>query len=635
MCPKTKTVLGIGRTNAFALRARKTATVFLLTFALALPALGDQDMAPPELPFWPIAMYAPPSFRQLYAPTVKRAATTSDARPRADILVWMPPDTRRIRAVLLVVNNAQSKLFGEHPALRETAKKHGMGVIYLRQDRPRPPMKRDPAKGTYVWDESADAAFRCDIPRPAWWLTPHEDLGDAQLVMDYVAQKTGVPEFKHAPWITYGQSSRGKFPFHMAWKFPKRTVATIDHHAETPTWPPDDWATFDGQTVMHANLNGEVEWGGTFAVHVRPSLLNFRNKTSWLPHQAVARGIAHTDYDNSGKDTDGKATQVEVWDYLAVHVDKALSLRLPKEGFPTEGPLKLNNIDPATGYLIETFAIEDILGRPRLPLVEKDGLFVVNPKEPTVNGYARIPPAAGYVPPEGVPVVPIAPGRSPTDWLLTEGMPFAVKVDPMVDVGAFAALRPKPGDAVEIDGRKTAFSRIKDAQVGRRDGPRGISTSALKQRGVQKLTLLGYTVLDVKEPGAYSVTGLHSLAVRLRLVLNGVPVDHRQVVQLDKGLYPMLFVLRMDGVIWPHCEPSLDTASEEQIVEAKTMQADKEKALAEFEARRIKKRDPMSFVHKYTDVPEFERYRMLWVADKEQATAWVRLHTPKSPGKKD
>jgi hypothetical protein len=59
------------------------------------------------------------------------------------------------------------------------------------------------------------------------------------------------------------------------------------------------------------------------------------------------------------------------------------------------------------------------------------------------------------------------------------------------------------------------------------------------------MTMVGYTVLDVQEAGAFKLQAPFTVAGRLRIVLNGVPVDHKQVVELKPGLYPMLMVLRM------------------------------------------------------------------------------------------
>jgi hypothetical protein len=38
-------------------------------------------------------------------------------------------------------------------------------------------------------------------------------------------------------------------------------------------------------------------------------------------------------------------------------------------------------------------------------------------------------------------------------------------------------------------------------------------------------------------------------------------------------------------------------------------------------------RPPASFVHEAADVPAEKRKRMFWVADREQAAAWIKLHT--------
>ena len=560
-------------------------------------ALAEGDVAPPEPPFWPIGLYAPEKYRKPPADAAKAAANTNAPPPVADILVWVP-EGKKMRAFLMIVNNAQSKHFGEFQRLREAAEKRGMGVVYFRS------------------------------------IGVESDMDCFQDLMGYIADKSGVPEFRHAPFIAYGQSSRGQFPFRMAWKFPRRTIATIDHHAETPTWPPAEWATFEDETILHVNLNGELEWGATFAVHVRPSLLNYRARTPWLPHQAVAQGIDHTNYSKPepppGQNRTGKATQTAVWDYLSVFVDKALGLRLPPEGVPTDAPLKLRKIDPATGYLVERFAVEDILERPRLQLVESNGLFVVDAKSQEFNGYAVVPPVAVFTPPEGVPVVQIESGVSPTNWLLTDGLSIVMKSDPVQDVSALAPLRPKPGDEIEIDGMKTAFRPITEPEIGRRESvARGITSKAIKGGGKgRKLSFLAYTVLDVREPRAFKVTCAHTVAVRSRMILNGVPVDNGQVVQLEKGLYPMLIAVRMDFIIWGHFEPALAVATDAEIAGAKESEPVRQKTLAEFRERMAAKRKPMSYIHKFSDVPEAERTRMFWIADEEQAAAWVKLHDP-------
>ena len=554
----------------------------------AAPAADEASLA--ELPYWPIGRMLPEKL--------------GDGKPRnpkdtsADLLVWVPDGAKQIRALLIIVNNSDSKHFGEHDALRAVARKHDMGVLYLRR------------------------------------MGLESRMDDTQALMDFLAKETGIQEFRHVPWITFGKSSRGRFPFYMAWKFPKRTVATISYHAETPTWPMAEWARTDDETILHCSANGETEWGGTFAKHVRPSLLNYRANTSWLPHQVVSEGVDHGNYVDSngsagwGKEFPDKVTVIDVWNYLSLYVDKALTLRLP-EGYPTDKPLPLKKVDPSKGLLIEPFAIEDIFRKPRMPLIEKDGTFIPNAEpEATTNGYTKIAPAANYTPAEGVPVVDFAAGDSPTQWLLAKGLSFAMKADPMLDVKAFAALRPAPGDSVDVDGKQATFTTIADREVGNRGGQkRGVSIKNLGFRG-RNISLLGYTVLKVDKPTTVKVVGYHSLAVRMQIVLNGEPVAHNEVVELQKGLYPMLFVVRMTGVTWGEVEPGFVSATEEEIAEAKKTQVEKSRREAELAARLAENRKPSSYIHKYADVPADQRDRMMWIADQEQADAWIKLHDP-------
>lgn len=572
----------------------KTFAFFCLAAMGACGAAFGEPAVGSEGPHWPWAMDLPEKIQKQVD-----AGRKKPAKNKA-ILAWAPKDAKRIRAMLLIVANSDSKHFGEHQAVRRVAAKHDMAVVYFRYS-----------------------------------LQNHMEQVDE--IFAHIAERTGIEEFRYAPWVTFGKSSMGKFPYYMAWKFPDRTIATISYHAETPTWPMAGFSKLDDQTIPHVSVNGELEWGGTWAVHVRPSLLNYRKQTNLLAHQAVAQAVGHGDYVDThgssgwGKKFPGKVSVIDVWDYLAVYLDKSLALRLPAGAFATDGPIQLKKIDRSKGLLIEKFAVEDIFQQPRMDLVRDEKGFVVNPPAKTsTNGFARIPPAEGYKPPEGVPVVDLTPGTSPTDWLVTKGLGgFAMQTDPMLDVEAFKALRPEPGQTIRIDDRTATFTRIDDKEVGRRGGKaRGMAMQHGLQPKGKKITVVGYTVLDVKQAGAYKVIGYHSLAVRLQIVLNGRPVDHQQVVQLDKGLYPMLFVLRMRSVTWGHVEPALAEVDPEQIAEAKAVQAKKDRKAAAFAARFADgPRKPASYIHKYADVPADQRREMFWLADQELADAWIRLHT--------
>lgn len=303
-----------------------------------------------ELPDWPVGMMMPAELKEGQKPS------KSKGLPKAEVLVWTPPNAKRIRAILLVPNNSDSKDCAQHAAIRDVFAKHEVGIVYLR-------------------NYNGNIIERVDPPVATNTIFA---------LLAAVAKETGIVEFQHAPWITFGKSSRGMFPFRMAWQYPARTIASIDYHGETPHWPMPAWSRVKDETILHLNINGSEEWDRTWYRHVRPNLLNYRAQTGWLTHQVVVNGVGHSNYaDGCGSPGWGQPVPagviscLRVWDYIAVYYDKVLSLRLPKGQYPTDGPVKLNQVDPATGYLIHPRAPEELLSLKWRPLRQADGVYTI------------------------------------------------------------------------------------------------------------------------------------------------------------------------------------------------------------------------------------------------------------------
>jgi hypothetical protein len=321
--------------------------------AAAAAAAAPASLAEP--PLWPIGL------RLSDEMVGERSAKRKD-RP-ADVLIWLPPDAKRFRAMMIVPNNSDSKNFHEHGPLRRVAAKREVAIVYLR-------------------------AFYTGIEyhhsKPV--ETPPAAPDNILKLLDLLAHETGSPEFRHAPWITFGKSSRGEFPFRMGWLYPERTIAGITYHGETPTWPIPKYAKKQDQSILYVCANGQEEWSGTWYRHVRPSLLNYRAGTAWLSHQVVAFGVGHGSYaDAHGSPgwgqpvPEGRMSVLRIWDYLTMFVEKALALRLPETGYPTNAPLKLRPVDPLSGYLIHPRAIEELLGSRWLAFRAKDGQYQLIP----------------------------------------------------------------------------------------------------------------------------------------------------------------------------------------------------------------------------------------------------------------
>lgn len=545
-----------------------------------------------EPPHWPIGV----------SPSADAVPGKGKRAPKARLLAWIPDGVERPRSVLMLPNNSDCKDFGQHPALREVAKRHAMAIVYVR---------------TMPANSDGKAALE---PKPG-------DAKDGrQIALDDIAAITGKPEFRHAPWVVLGKSSMAHFAIQAAWHWPERTIASIIYHGEVPPWPIPPSAPAATRSILHCNLNGETEWGGTWYRHVRPGLLNYREHTAWLPHLVVGRGLGHGDYiDGSGTPEfgtphPGKVTVQASWNYLSLFIDKALALRMPAEGVPTEAPLTLREVDPSSGLLIDPFATEEVWRQPPFPLVRAGNAYALGGgADPTVTGFARIAPSAEAVP-EGVPVVPLPIGRSPSRWLITDGMPAMMKADPMKELGALAALRPKPGDQVAIDGTTLTFRPLTDTEIGPNGG---LNLGAgLRQKG-KPLTLLAYTVVEVAEPGFIKVRAPFSPAGRLQLVLDGQAVDHLQVVEMQPGRYPLLAVLRLNAS-WGTLEPWFDQATPEEVAQAKELGDERARRQARLaELAKAPRRPATEFIRPWSAVPEAERARMFWLPDQELADAWL------------
>ena len=320
--------------------------------AAAKPAGTQESLA--ELPHWPVGFKLPEEVTVGWKRREKMHAS-----PQPHILVWTPPEAERIRAALLIPNNTDSKHVGEHAAVRRVAARHEIGIVYLRY-----------FGGSVV--ERTDPPEAAETPFAA--------------VLDLVAKKTGIAEYRHAPWITFGKSSRGRFPFRTTWWFPKRVIASISYHGETPTWPMEEWSRVGDESVLHLAINGQDEWSGTWYRHVRPCMLNYHANTAWLTHQVVVHGVGHGNYaDMHGSEgwgkpvPDGRISCLRVWDYIALFIDKAMEVRVPRDACPTTAPTPLKQVDRGAGYLIHPRAVEELLGTKWHAFRYRDGAYRIVP----------------------------------------------------------------------------------------------------------------------------------------------------------------------------------------------------------------------------------------------------------------
>jgi hypothetical protein len=231
------------------------------------------------------------------------------AHPRA--FLWVPPDCRQVRGVVVGQHNMIEEGILEHVAMRKALTQIGFAEVWV--------------------TPAFDGVFRVD--RGAGEQFQH--------MMDGLADASGYSELKFAPVVPIGHSAMASFPYHFAAWNPQRTLAAISHKGTWPDFRADDWpARHDGDLdgVPLLFFNGEYEDANGRAAKA----LDFRRRNPRCPlTMCVDAGGGHFDYHD------------RMVEYLAGYIKTAAKCRLPDRS-PADGPVPLKPIDPTKiGWLAE------------------------------------------------------------------------------------------------------------------------------------------------------------------------------------------------------------------------------------------------------------------------------------------
>jgi hypothetical protein len=241
--------------------------------------------------------------------------------PRA--FLWIPPDCRQVRAVVVGQHNMIEEGILEHAVFRRELAKLGMGEIWI-----------TPVLDT--WQNATNNAAANDHFA--------EMTGS-------LARESGYRELAVAPVVPMGHSAMASFPWNFgAWN-PARTLAMLSVHGDAP------------QTDMVGNGRPNVDWGGR-TVDGIPGLMvmgeyewlegrlapaqKFRAKYPAAPVAMLAEpGRGHFDFDE------------KMIRYLARFIGKAAEQRLPAHP-SLDGPVLLKPIDPRQGWLVDRWRKDEL-----------------------------------------------------------------------------------------------------------------------------------------------------------------------------------------------------------------------------------------------------------------------------------
>jgi hypothetical protein len=252
--------------------------------------------------------------------------------------LWIPPECRQVRAVVVGQHNMLEEGIFEHPAFRRELARLGMAEVWIVPQ----------VDCVFQFDKGAGERFTA--------------------MMAALAKESGYRELEFAPIVPIGHSACASYPWNFAAWNPGRTLAILSVHGDAPLTPmtgsgrPNPgWGdrTIDG--VPGLMVMGEYEW---LEGRLAPAL-EFRQKHLKVPLAVLAEpGRGHFD----GGD--------RLVDFLALFIRKAAEARLPAEMPQDQAPV-LKPVDPATGWLVERWHLNQPRQCPPAPY----GKYAGDPKE--------------------------------------------------------------------------------------------------------------------------------------------------------------------------------------------------------------------------------------------------------------
>jgi len=250
-------------------------------------------------------------------------SSETNAAPRA--FLWIPPNCKQVRGVVVGQHNMLEEGIFEHKAFRKALADIGFAEIWVSPNL------------SVVFDYKGEA-----------------EKGFNEM-MEGLADVSGYQELKFAPVIPVGHSAMASYPWNFGALKPERTLAMISIHGDSPLTnmtgsgkPNPDWGNKNIDGIPGLIVIGEYEW---LEGRIQPGIA-FKKK---YPKSTVAlladAGRGHFDYSD------------ELVDFLGMFIKKAAKERLPQVlSLNTTSALK--PVNPENGWLVDRWRFNQSLQAP-------------------------------------------------------------------------------------------------------------------------------------------------------------------------------------------------------------------------------------------------------------------------------
>jgi hypothetical protein len=303
-------------------------------FCLAAPSFlnAQEQVTPAPTPVFTPATPPPASSFVPAADPVYQWSVRVGEDPLRRAYLWIPDDCRRVRGVLIGIQNMLEQEIFADPAIRKAAAAESLAIVWIT------PGDDFKIPGT----KYPDLLHKFNPPQEA--------INQVQKALDDLAKESGYSEISTAPLIATGHSAATPFVWGMDYNFDPARMAAI--------FPCKGWfagAIKPGIPVFHIDSEyGEVggkNWGETY-LRDRIELERLRGAgEDRLLGEFVDVGAGHYEWDPASAPI------------VAMFIRKAAHYRIPAE-VPANGPVTLKPIDPASGWLIDPDKLGSPEGKP-------------------------------------------------------------------------------------------------------------------------------------------------------------------------------------------------------------------------------------------------------------------------------
>jgi hypothetical protein len=248
--------------------------------------------------------------------------------------LWIPPDCKQVRGVVLAQHNMEEISILENPKFRRALADLCFAEIWVAP--------------------SFDHLFRFN-----------EGAGETfHGIVEDLANESGYAELQLAPVAGIGHSAAASWPYYFAAWNPERTLAALSVSGQWPyfrdrgTFAPDIWGDRNIDFIPCLETMGEYEAANTWSTE---------GMKERQQHPLVPLSMLACPAEGHFASTDRKA------DYLAFYLKKAVQYRMPTD-WKVDGPPRLKPIDPTkTGWLVDKWRFNQEPTAPAAPVGKYKG----------------------------------------------------------------------------------------------------------------------------------------------------------------------------------------------------------------------------------------------------------------------